>query len=203
MNPRVLRRFIILLAILIVVTVVGTQGYESFISREPGDYQTEKGAHRLEDGLLDKALRHFDKALEQSPNHRGAMMGRALVFIVQERYPPALEELNALIAFLDRTLVPDDTTGRGVLAAAYANRGIVHDRSGDYEQALESYILSLQTDSETVEGPSVVHKILYGGDDVSTVRDRAQYLYEQLQLPVEERLMRVPELDLKQRMHRP
>jgi hypothetical protein len=35
------------------------------------------------------------------------------------------------------------------------------------------------------------------------VRDRAIYLAEQLQLPEEERLMRVPEIDAEQRRHRP
>jgi hypothetical protein len=49
----------------------------------------------------------------------------------------------------------------------------------------------------------VVHKILYGSEDVSTVRDRARYIYEQLQLPEDQRLMRVPELDEKQRMYKP
>ena len=44
---------------------------------------------------------------------------------------------------------------------------------------------------------------LYGAEDVSTVRDRAQYIYEQLQLPDDQRLMRVPELDEKQRMYKP
>jgi hypothetical protein len=38
---------------------------------------------------------------------------------------------------------------------------------------------------------------------VSTVRDRAIYIYEQLQLPEGERLLRIPELDAKQRMYKP
>ena len=90
-----------------------------------------------------------------------------------------------------------------MLASAYANRGIAHDRAGLYEKALEDYVNSLKVDQETVEGPGVIHKILYGGDDVSTVRDRARYIYEQLQLPEDQRLMRVPELDQKQRMYKP
>jgi len=203
MNPRVLRRFVVLMALLTVGAFVFWDLLEGYVSRTPGDFNTEMGSQRLEDGLYDEAIDHFDKALEEAPNHRGALMGRALVFIQTERYDDALAELDSLIRFLEETLEPDDRTGRGVLAAAYANRGIVYDRLEQYEKALENYVQALNTDGETVEGPGVVHKILYGSDRVSTVRDRAIYIYEQLQLPEEERMLSIPELDAKQRMYKP
>jgi len=202
-NPRVLRRFIILMIALIVVVVIGTDGLKSFFSRPPGDKETESGTLRLEDGLYQEALAQYDMALTVSPNHRGALMGRALVFIRTEKYSQALSELDHLIKYLRKTIEKDDTTGYGVLAAAYANRGIVHDRMGQYKKALDDYVWSLQTDHETVEGPGVIDKILYGTERVSTVRDRAKYIYEQLQLPEDKRIMRIPELDEKQRMHKP
>jgi tetratricopeptide (TPR) repeat protein len=203
MNPRVLRRFVVLMALLTVGAFVFWDVLEDYVRREPGDYYTEAGSNRLADELYDEAIENFDKALEEAPNHRGALMGRALVFIQTERYEEAIAELDALIDFLEETLEPDDNTGRGVLAAAYANRGIVYDRLEQYEKALENYVQALNTDGETVEGPGVVHKILYGSDRVSSVRDRAIYLYEQLQLPEDERVLRIPELDAKQRMHKP
>jgi hypothetical protein len=49
----------------------------------------------------------------------------------------------------------------------------------------------------------VVHKILYGSTGVSSVRKRAQYLYEQLKLPEDQRLLRIPEIDDMQRMYKP
>jgi tetratricopeptide (TPR) repeat protein len=203
MNPRVLRRFIVLMALLTVGAFVFWDVLEGYVSRAPGDFHTEMGSQRLEDGHYDEAIENFNKALEEAPNHRGALMGRALVFIQTERYDDAIAELDSLIRFLEETLEPDDRTGRGVLAAAYANRGIVYDRLEQYEKALENYVQALNTDGETVEGPGVVHKILYGSDRVSSVRDRAIYIYEQLQLPEEERVLRIPELDAKQRMHKP
>lgn len=203
MNPRVVRRFVVLMAILTVGTFVGWDILSDFVDREPGDYDTQMGGQRLVDGLYDEAMVYFDAALAEEPDHRGALMGRALVYIRTERYEEAVAELDYLIAYLGRTLEPDDMTGRGVLAAAYANRGIVLDRRGEYEAALESYIAALNTDEETVSGPGVVHKILYASDYPSTVRDRARYIYEQLQLPAEERLMRVPEIDDAQRMYKP
>jgi tetratricopeptide (TPR) repeat protein len=203
MNPQVLRRFIFLMVLLtlgagLLFLIFGQQ-----LGMAPGDFETKLGDQRLEDRLYDEALTHFDQALNEAPNHRGALMGRALVFIQTERYDEAIAELDYLIQFLNENLEPNDPTGRGVLAAAYANRGIVHDRLGRYEKALESYVAALQTDQETVSGPGVVHKILHGSEDVSTVRDRAIYLDQQLKLPEEERLLRIPEVDEKQRMHKP
>ena len=203
MNPRVLRRFIILMAALTVGAFVFWDLIDDYVRRAPGDFETEMGSNRLVDGQYDQALAHFGTALQEAPDHRGALMGRALVFIQTERYDDAVAELDYLFDYLNRTLEPDDGTGRGVLAAAHANKGIVLDRQGKYQAALESYVRSLQTDQEVVEGPGVVNKILYGSDDVSTVRDRARYIHEQLQLPEEERLMRIPELDAKQRMYKP
>ena len=90
-----------------------------------------------------------------------------------------------------------------VLAGAYANRGIVYDRQGDYEKALESYIEGLKVDEEAVSGPGVINKILYGLQKPSSVRDRARYIYEQLQLPEDQRLLSIPEIDAQQRMFKP
>jgi len=206
MNPQVLRRFVKFMAIgLLVAGGIGlfAETYPYLFSSAPGDYYVRTGDQRLSDGNYDEALENFNLALEEMPDHRGALMGRALVFVQTERYPEALAELDYLIAYLERTLEPDDSTGRGALAAAHANRGIVYDRIGRYQDALDDYIAALKTDEDTVSGPDVIHKILYGSEGVSSVRKRAQYLYEQLQLPEDERLLRDQEIDAEQRMYKP
>ncbi len=97
----------------------------------------------------------------------------------------------------------DDTTGRGVLAGAYANRGILHDREGRFEAALADYRKALAIDAGAVDGPGLMDKILFGNAQPSTVAKRAAYLERQLALPEDQRLLRVPELDARQRMHKP
>lgn len=203
MTAGVLRRFILLMIALIVVTVMGTQAYESFTARAPGDMETELGVQRLEDGKHDEALDYFAQALKVQPDHRGALMGRALVFIQAEQYEGAIAELTYLIDFSDRTLREDDTTGRGVLAAAFANRGIIHDRIGNYEKAFTDYVSALRTDEGAVDEPGLIHKVLYGVPNPSSVRKRAAYLQQQFKLPPERRLLRVPEIDAQQRMRKP
>lgn len=203
MNARVLKRYIMLMAVVLIASPLVLWGYDQMFEAVPGDYYVRKGDQRLSEGNYDKALDNFNRALKEMPDHRGALMGRALVFLQTKRYPEALAELDYLINYLERTLEPDDPTGRGVLAAAHANRGIAYDRMGRYQDALDEYVAALRTDEDAVSGPDVVHKILYGSDDVSSVRKRAQYLYEQLQLPEDQRLLRVPEIDAKQRMYKP
>ena len=137
------------------------------------------------------------------PDHRGALMGRALVFIQTDRHDDAIAELSYLIDFSNRTLSADDSTGRGVLAAAYANRGIVHDRAGHHEQAFVDYVAALRTDEESIDEPSWIHKVLCGIPNPSSVRKRAAYLQEQFKLPPEQRLLRVPAIDTRQQMRKP
>ncbi len=203
MNARVLRRFIFLMALLTLGGFLFWTIAPGYFDRPPGNYETETGTLRLEDGLYDQAMAHFDKALLEQENHRGALMGRALVYMQTDRNDEALAALDHLIAFLSGSLTDDDKTGRGVLAAAHANRGILLDRVARYEEALESYIQALNTDAGAVEGPGVIDKILHDSDRISTVRKRALYLQEQLKLPAAERVLRIPELDERQRMHKP
>ena len=203
MSPDVLSRFIKYMFIAILVTVGVYFILPGFVERAPGDYYTEQGDILLRDRKYDEALKKFDAALKEQPDHRGALMGRAVIFIQTKKYDKAVIELTYLINYLKRTLTPDDRTGKGVLAAAYANRGIVHDRQARYKRALDDYVMSIKTDEGAVSGPDLVHKILYGNSRPSTVRKRAQYIYQQLKLPPEKRLLRVPQIDKKQRMYKP
>lgn len=203
-NPRVLRRFIILMAVLtFAMFTFWVLIYQPFAETPPGDYEVRQGDILLGDRKYEEALERFNAALEEMPDHRGAVMGRAIVFLKTERWDDAEAEFTYLIDFLNETLADDDPTGRGTLAAAYANRGILYDLTGRYEMAFADYVRSLQVDEGAVDGPSLFDKILYNAPKPSTVRDRARYIYEQMQLPEEERLMRVPERDAQERMYKP
>tara|TARA_B100001105_G_scaffold244237_1_gene225826 strand:+ start:163 stop:783 length:621 start_codon:yes stop_codon:yes gene_type:complete len=203
MQTNVLKRFIVYMAILTFVMFTVWAFVRSFMNRPAGDYETEVCDMRLKDKLYDKALDAADTALEKSPNHRGAIMCKALVFISQNKYSEATNELNNLIVFLEKNLEEDDKTGIGTLAAAYANRGIIKDRKKDYEGALSDYIKALGIDHESVAGPGLGTVILNYKFKSSSVKERALYLNEQLQLPENERVLSIKELDEGQVMHKP
>jgi len=203
-NPRVLRRLIIIMAIAtFAMFTFWTVIKPMFVATAPGDYEVRQGDILLGDKKYDQAIERFDAALQEMPNHRGALMGKAISLLQMERFDEAEDVFTYTIGFLKENLETDDHTGTAVLAGAYANRGILYDRTGRYEQALSDYIQALKIDEEAVKGPGIVDKVLYVMPRAATVRDRALYLQRQLALPEEERLLRLPEKDAEQRMHKP
>jgi tetratricopeptide (TPR) repeat protein len=202
-NTNVIKRFIIYMAILTFVMFTVWGFVRSFMDRPPGDYETEVCDIRLKDKKYEQALEAANNALSKSPNHRGAVMCKALVFISEKKYIEADKELSNLINFLEKNLENDDKTGIGTLAAAYANRGIVKDRNKDYEGALQDYVKALGIDGEAVAGPGLGTIILNYKFKSSSVKERALYLNEQLQLPEDERVLSIKELDEGQVMHKP
>ena len=202
-SANVLKRFIIYMAILTFVMFTVWGFVRSFMDRPPGDYETEVCDIRLKDKKYEQALEAANDALNKTPNHRGAMMCKALIFISQKNYLMADKELTNLIVFLEKNLEEDDKTGIGTLAAAYANRGIIKDRNKKYEEALKDYVKALGIDHEAVAGPGLGTVILNYKFKSSSVKERALYLNEQLQLPEDERVLNIKELDEGQVMHKP
>ena len=203
MNSRVLKRFIVYMAILTFVMFTIWGFVRSFMDRPAGDYETEVCDIRLKDKKYQQAMEAANKALTKTPNHRGAMMCKALIFISEKKYIEADEVLSSLIIFLENNLEKDDKTGVGTLAAAYANRGIIKDRNKNYQEALKDYVKALGIDHEAVAGPGLGTIILNYKFKSSSVKERALYLNEQLQLPEEERVLSIEELDEGQVMHKP
>ena len=202
-SSNVLKRFIIYMAILTFVMFTVWGFVKSFMNRPPGDYETEVCDIRLKDKKYEEALEAANEALYKTPNHRGALMCKALVFISQKKYIKADLILTDLIIFLEKNLESDDKTGVGTLAAAYANRGIIKDRNKKYEEALKDYVKALGIDHEAVAGPGLGTIILNYKFKSSSVKERALYLNEQLQLPEDERVLSIKELDAGQVMHKP
>jgi len=202
-KKNILKRFVIYMAILTFVMFTVWALVRSFMNRPPGDYETEVCDIRLKDKKYDEAIVAANTALLKTPNHRGAIMCKALAFISEKKYKKANDQLNFLINFLEKNLEDDDKTGIGTLAAAYANRGIIKDRNEDYEEALKDYVKALGIDRDAVAGPGLGTIILNYKFKSSSVRERALYLNEQLQLPENERILTIEELDEGQVMHKP
>ena len=202
-STNVLKRFVIYMAILTFVMFTVWGFVRSFMNRPAGDYETEVCDIRLKDKKYEQAIEAANKALNKTPNHRGAMMCKALVFISEKKYVQADKILSDLIIFLEKNLEDDDRTGIGTLAAAYANRGIIKDRNKNYKGALKDYVKALGIDHEAVAGPGLGTVILNYKFKSSSVRERALYLNEQLQLPEDERVLTIEELDAGQVMHKP
>lgn len=202
-NPRVTRRFVILMAVTTFVMFSLWAVLRGYLETPPGDYEVRQGDILLGDRDYEAALERFDAALAVSPDHRGALMGRALVFLQSDRVQEAEVEFTYLIKFLIRTLTPEDRTGIGTLAAAYNNRGILYDRQCRHKEAFDDYVSALKTDEGAIEGPGILDKIVYGTPRPSTARERARFLQEKLPELKPGECLTLPEKDAEQRMYKP
>ena len=166
--------------------------YDSFIREHmPGDFEYKRAEQLFSDDEYERALSLYEEALAANPNHVHAMRGKARALLQLKRYGEALAQYGRVIA------------AQPELGANYANRGILFDRMGRYEQAIADYEKALALDPELDEGPHWLTRFLRNQPEKPpTIGDRARYLKEQLALPPDQRLLRIPEIDEKQRTYK-
>jgi tetratricopeptide (TPR) repeat protein len=159
--------------------------------KTPGDFNVRTGNYRLEDGRYEDAVKEFTAALEKNPDHVLARLGLAITYMQMEKIDEAMQEFNQVIE-----KNPD-------LAVAYADRGILNDRLGRHKEALADYKKAIELDAEILEGPGWLWRFMRNIDEKPpTIKDRAAYLEAELAKPEEERLLRIPDKDEKQRMYK-
>ena len=181
----------LLVLLLFVVVVAFVLYWRTVVEDTPGDYHVKTGNYHLEDGQYDRAIAEFERALEANADHPLACLGIALALMHQERYEPSL-------AAFDRALALDDS-----LAVAYADRGILHDRVGRHDLALQDYRHALVLDPALGDGPGWLWRFLRNiRERPPTIADRAAYLEAELRKPPADRVLRMPEIDAQQRMYR-
>jgi tetratricopeptide (TPR) repeat protein len=88
-------------------------------------------------------------------------------------------------------------------AGTYANRGILYDRMGQYQKAIEDYERALSMDQEIAEGPHWLTRFLrLQPEKPPTIVDRMHYLKQELAKPESERVLRLPGEDEKQQPYK-
>jgi len=161
------------------------------VEKNPGDYNVRKGNYRLEDGQYEEAVKEFSEALGKNPDHAMARLGLAVTYMQMEKESEAMQEFNLVIE------------NNPELAPAYADRGILYDRMGEHRKALADYKKAIELDAEILEGPGWLWRFMRNIDEKPpTIKERAAYLEAELAKPEEERLLRIPEVDEKQRMYK-
>ncbi len=180
-------------AIALVILISFAYFYFQYMVREsvPGENRYRLANHYLEDGSYDEALKIFDEVVAAYPLYKEAHLGRALTLLQMEDYEASAASFNRAID-LDENL-----------AAAYANRGILYDRTGKYDKAAADYRKALELNPELGEGPGWIWRFLRNiPEPPPTLADRAAYIESELKKPESERLLRVPEIDQQQRMYK-
>lgn len=178
-----LRNFTIILAIV----ALGWMLYDHFANREPGVTTYLEANSLFKDHQYERALDYYTRAQEENPDLVPALRGMANSLVQLGRFEEALDVINQAIE-------SDPQFG-----GHYATRGIIYDHMGKYEEAVADYERSLELDPKLSEGMHWLDRLLYNvQESPPTPADRLRYLKEQLALPEDQRLLRVPELDSEQ-----
>ncbi len=185
-------RFLRNLAIVLTLAWVGWSAWDAYRQDTgPGMVAYAAANRAFEDGEYKRALREYEAALAENPQLLDALRGKARTLMQLGRHEEALAAFDAAI------------TREPGFGGTWANRGILHDRMGRYTQALADYEKALSLDPELADGPGWMTRFLrLQSEKPPTIADRARYLREQLALPEEQRLLRVPEEDAKQRSYK-
>lgn len=161
-----------------------------FAGMGPGDIAYADGNTLFKDGAYARAAQHYEAALERNPNHHAAMLSLANSYVQLRRYDEALGTVQKAIA-----MKPD-------FGGAYATRGIIHDHLGLYDKAMADYERALGMDPGVAEGMHWLDRLLHNvQESPPTVADRLAYLRQQMALPESERILKIPEVDARQRPH--
>ena len=155
---------------------------------DPADSAYFDGNTYFRDGAYEQAAASYRSALQTDPQHAAALRGLANSHVQLGRY-------NEGIATIERAIRLEPANGGN-----YAIRGIILDRTGRHELAMADYQKSLELDPDVAHGMPWLDRLLYNIQErPPTVADRLEYLKQQMALPESERVLRVPEIDERQR----
>ncbi len=171
---------------------IGWTVYDGYsIDRHPESQTLQAALRYLEDGQYGEAMDEYRGVLRRDSGNVAAQRGRAQALMQLGKHHEAL-------AVFDEVIAAEPTYG-----VTYANRGILRDRIGDYAGALDDYLRAMELEPEVAEGPGFLTRFMRNQPQKPpTILDRANYLKEQLALPEEKRLLRVPEKDAEQRPYK-
>jgi len=186
------RNFITPAIALTVLIIFGYFFYQYSVRENvPGENRSRLANKHLEDGNYEEALNVFDEVIASYPEYRDAYLGRALALMQMQEYGKSRMDF-------DRALSLDEN-----FAMAYANRGILNDRTGRYKEAVRDYRKAIALNPKLAEGPGWLWRFLRNiPERPPTIADRADYIEAQLNKPEAERLLRIPEIDEQQRMYK-
>lgn len=185
-------RTLIYIAIVLTIGWISWGIYDSFfLSRTPGDAEYHAANKFFEDGAYERALNSYDDALQLNSSNIHALRGKARSLMQLGKENEALDTFNEAIA-----IEPE-------FGGTYANRGILFDRMGEYELALQDYQTALNIDPDIAEGPHWLIRFLRNQPERPPgILERANYIALELRKPEAERLLQLSEIDEKQRSYK-
>jgi len=223
-------RRLVRLAIALTIAWIGWTVFDSeFQESAPGAHELTAAGKYLEDGNLSEALIAFESARTLAPDNIGALRGQAqtlmrmginadraaLALAQAEEHIGVAQKQKLAAQYFERALLVYNTTikqeeQRGIsdtnriaLSVSYANRGILKDQMGQHGEALSDYEQSMSIEVSAADGPGWLTRFMRNQpEQPATIADRAQYLRQQMAMPSNARMLRIPEVDAEQHAYK-
>lgn len=133
-----------------------------------------KGNEALNNGELEKAIRFYNESLTIKPNYKEALNNRGVALYQDGRYTEAIIDYSNILVQID-TAYPDAIRNRANAyladgryekaledlsrlerrfpdsAYVYFTKGIAYHESGDYQQAINAFSITLEKDPKDAE----------------------------------------------------
>jgi len=226
------RLYKILMRVAVVLTIawIGWTLYDSDLNPSaPGAHELAAARKQLEDGLFNEALTSFANVYSMDTENLGALRGQAQALMqlgmwetVQSRRQrregkereaddldnSAAHHYTQALGYYDEAIVREEQREQSelrqrILGVAYANRGILKDRMGDYHGALSDYEQAMQLEPEVNEGPGLLTRFMRNqAEKPPAIADRVEYMKAELAKPASERVLNLPEEDAGQRAYK-
>ena len=179
-------------ALVLTIAWIGWSIYDgAFQEKSSGESYYHAANKYFEDSMYTDALSTYRKGLTENPQLIHARRGLARSLMQLERFDEALIEFNAVIE-----MEPE-------FGASYANRGILHDRMGNYTAAIADYQKAIQLSPDLADGPKWLTRFLRNeASKPPTILDRMKYLQSELEKPEDQRVLQLPKKDDEQRPYK-
>lgn len=184
--------FFMRIALVLTIAWITWSIYDGILrEKTAGDSDYFAANKYFEDGFYEEALHTYRKSVVKNISQLNAKRGIARSLMQLGRHNEALDMFNEVIE-----LEPD-------FAASYANRGILHDRMGNYQAALADYEKALQLNPKLADGPKWLTRFLRNQvEKPPTILGRMQYLQAEMAKSEEQRVLKLPEEDEKQQPYK-
>ncbi len=187
MSERRSYNLLVTIAVLFGAATVAFMIYGYFADKQPGELAYHAGNTYFQDKQYQKAKASYLEALQENPNLAAAYSGLANTMVQTKQFDDALR-------FIEEAIELNPKFG-----GYYAIRGIIHDHSERYKQAMADYEKALLLYPDVKKGMGWIDRFFNKLEDAPpTVAERLSYLKAQMALPKEKRVLRVPGRDAKQ-----
>lgn len=181
-------RILFYVAIGLAVAVFASLLHDHFARYGPGDLDVTTGDTQFKARNYERAARAYRAALDEKPDHQGAHIGLANTYVQLGQYPEALEAINRAIEVAPQ------------FGGYLATRGIILDHMERHREAMADYEKALRLYPDAAKGMHWLDRFLKNIPEAPpTIRERLQYLRAEYKKPETERVLRIPEIDAKQR----